>query len=319
MTPQDMELVRTWAAGAPMPLRLTLIPGGAEPHATHFAEFCSQLQVLAPGLNIKKEGDAPIPGPAIMIGRHANIVYRAIPGGRELPPFLEALAAVRMEDEAAENRRRLADLDLPVLLSLYIAPQCPHCPDAVRRLIDLAAASSRINLTIIDGVLFESDARGAQIRSVPTLILDGGFRWTGRIDPGEVLDTAVHRDPMRISAASLRRMLESGEAAQAAQIMAEHNAVFPALFELLAHPRWSVRLGAMVTVEYLAESAPVLAAGLADPLWERFSRMDKQIQGDLVQVLGQIGAGHHLEMVLRGGFDEEVKQAAAEELQSRGQ
>jgi glutaredoxin len=320
MTPHDIETIQTWSKTVQLPVRITLIPVKDDPISMQLVRFCDQLKKLFPDLEIKRDSDAPFSGPAILIGRNANIVYRALPEGLELPPFLEALGPVGTIDPSLSDIvPQVERLEVPLLLSLYISAHCPHCPAAVRRLLHLASLSSKIRLTVIDGLLFEVQAQTDQIRSVPTLILDDQFRWSSAIDVREILDMAVHRDPIRISALSLRQMLEEGGAAQAAQVMVEQDAVFPALLELLVHPRWSVRLGAMVAVEYLVESAPALAAGLVEPLWERFMQLDSQIQGDVVQVLGQIGtpsARKCLHAVVKGAFDSDVKEAAAEELQS---
>ncbi len=320
MTPQDTETIRAWSATVQSPVRITLIPAKDDPASAHFSRFCDQLKTLLPDLTIKRESDAPFPGPAFLMGRNANIVYRAIPEKLELPPFLEALGAAGNDPSAPDIAAQVASIELPLLLTLYISPHCPHCPHAVRRFFHLASLASKIRLTVIDGLLFEAQAQTDRIRSVPTLILDGQFRWSGQIDIREVLDTAVHRDPVRISALSLRQLLEEGGAAQAAQVMIENNALFPALLELLVDSRWSVRLGAMVTVEYLVESAPDLAAGMLEPLWERFDALDSQVQGDVVHVFGQIEtpiARQYLERVVQGPYDGEVRQAAAEAMQSR--
>jgi glutaredoxin len=320
MTPQDMETIHAWAAVSQKPVRIAFLPAKDDPVSAHLQQFCDRMKTLLPQLEIKKETDAPFQGPALIIGRNANIIYRAIPENLELPPFLEALGSDDAPDQPLPDiAPQVETLELPLLLSLYISSNCPHCPATVRRLLQLASLSPKIRLTVIDGLLFDLLAKADQIRSVPTLILDGQFRWSGRIDLHELLDMAVHRDPIRISTSSLRQILEEGGAARAAQMMVERDAIFPALLELLVHPRWSVRLGAMVTVEYLVASAPILAAGMAEPLWERFNKLDSQVQGDLVQVLGQIdtpSVRQYLRAVADGAFDPSVKEAAAEELQS---
>jgi hypothetical protein len=45
-----------------------------------------------------------------------------------------------------------------------------------------------------------------------------------------------------------------------------------------------------VVVETLAQTAPQLATSLAEPLWERFPRLDTSARGDVIYLLGEIGA-----------------------------
>jgi HEAT repeat protein len=59
--------------------------------------------------------------------------------------------------------------------------------------------------------------------------------------------------------------------------------------DLLLHPEWSVRLGAMVVVESLAEEAPPLAARLCPVLVQAFENQTVSVQGDILYALGEVG------------------------------
>jgi thiol-disulfide isomerase/thioredoxin len=323
MTPQDEQMIRQ----APFlntdpPPTIVLAQGQGDPGA-ELARFCNRLKELAPGLNIKNDGDIPFQAPVLAVGRHRNIGYQAALTGKLLTCFLEALAGA--PEEAAGTGPQVGDLlksiDLPVILKLYVAAQCPHCPQSIRQLQPLAAQTPLIRLRIVDAALFPQEAQADQIRSVPTLILDDQYRWTGPVSTEELLSLCIQRDPAQLSAGSLRQLIEAGEAARVAEMMMTAEKLFPALVELLVHDRWSVRLGAMVTAEYLADEAPALSLELYRSLWERFARLSPQVQGDVVQVLGQVDTDvtrDYLECVLSGDFDPEVKAAAAEVLEELG-
>lgn len=254
----------------------------------------------------------------MVIGRHNNIAYHAVPAGKLLRLFLQALSADSREqpDELGKDLAlQLSQINLPVALKSYVATQCPHCPEAVRRLQILAAASSMIRLRIINAELFPEWTRADQIRSVPTVLLDDRFRWTGTFQLEELLTMSLERDPAQLSSASLRQIIEDGEAQRVASMMAESGQVFPAFIELLTHERWSVRLGAMVAAEYLADQSPVLALELSDQLWGCFSDIAEQTQGDVLHVIGQVKSQKtrsYLAKVLSGNYDEMVKEAASE-------
>nr|NJM04111.1 hypothetical protein [Desulfobacula sp.] len=125
--------------------------------------------------------------------------------------------------------------------------------------------------------------------SAPCLILDDGFRWTGAVTAHEILHMALHRDPAQLSAESLQTLLEQGDASWITRQLVEKNQIFDNFTALLLHDTWSVRLGAMVIVEDLCESAPELAARLCPILMASFDEKDIPVKGDILYVLGLAG------------------------------
>ena len=98
-------------------------------------------------------------------------------------------------------------------------------------------------------------------------------------------------------------------------MMADRGKLFPAFIKLLAHPRWSVRLGAMVAFETLAEDDAGLAANIVEPLVAVFADVDATVKGDLIHVLGESGntsALPFLQGVAAGDYDDDVRSAAEE-------
>jgi alkyl hydroperoxide reductase subunit AhpF len=318
MTPQDEQLIVDWNTRQETPASLSLA-GDDGVNGEALAQFCDRLQSLAPIVEKRPAPDDPFRSPAIIVGRHANIAFQAVPEGRELVSFLSTLENESREGSEPPQRpaAQCERIELPADLSLFITMQCPHCPKAVVDLAAIADAVPHLRLTVIDGMRFTETAETHDIRSVPTLILDDQIRWTGQIKVAEVIAQCIDRDPSRLSAASLRQIIESGEAARASAMMIAHGKLFPALVDLLASQRWSVRLGAMVTVEYLADEAPELAENLVAPLWDRFGALDESAQGDVAQVLAQIGseaARECLNRIVSGDYPASVVEAAREEL-----
>ena len=153
------------------------------------------------------------------------------------------------------------------------------------------------------------------IQSVPTLILDGGLRWTGAVGLEDLLPALEDRDPARLPPASLERMLDSGGAGELAEMMVAAGRIFPALVDLLVHPSFSVRLGAMVTMETLAELNADLALGFAGPLAARCGGHPANVRGDVLQVLGMVGGAETVRQIAaltEGETDPEVLAAAEE-------
>lgn len=283
------------------------------------SRFCEELKRLAPHITIKMDSDIAFEGPVMVVGRHKNIAYYAIPTNKMLRLFLDALdtAGETQYERNADIDEQLKRIDLPAALKLYVADQCPHCPQVIRQIQVLAAKSPLVRLKIMNAGLFPERAQTDQIRSVPTLILDDQFRWIGQVNTQELLKLCSNRDPSKLSADSLRQLVESGDAARVATMMAESDQIFPALVDLLIHPRWSVRLGAMVAAEYLADEAPELGLALCRMLWDLFAELSPQVQGDVTHLFGLVDTDvtrENLKAIASSTFDEEVKASAAEVL-----
>ena len=324
MTPQDEQMIRQAPFISTDPPPTIILAQDKGSTGEGLARFCDRIKALAPNIRIKKDSDPPFPAPVLVIGRHQNIGYQAMPTGKMLAHFVEALGSASGAEPEFDPQLgdRLGKIDLPVHLKLYVASQCPNCPQSIRQLQALAALSPLVRLRIIDAQIFAQLSEADQIRSVPTLILDDQLRWTGLVSTEEILALCVQRDPSKLSADSLRQLIEAGDAARVAAMMVAAGQLFPPLIELLVHERWSIRLGAMVTAEYLADEAPGLSLDLCGILWERFPRLPPQVQGDVVQVLGQTDSDvtrGYLNRVVSGDYDEEVKTAAAEVLEELGQ
>ncbi|MBW2411764.1 MAG: thioredoxin family protein [Deltaproteobacteria bacterium] len=280
-----------------------------------FKEFCEKLNRLVPKIKVTKDEGDPQTGPEIGIG--SGIRYQAIPTDHELEPFLEALRLEEGRPGAIPEtlEKRVLDIQLPVILKVYVAPQCKFCPQVVRQLLALPGINSNIHVTVVDCTQFPAAMTANKIQAVPTVILDERFRWTGQIDLDEIISMMKDQDPSALSAASLEMMIQDGNAGQLARMMIDEDKIFQAFYEVLTHFSLSVRLGAMVAMEELIEEKPDLAALTIAPLLERFDGVSETVQGDILYVLGELGhpdVKERLESVLKGDFSADVKEAADE-------
>ena len=281
--------------------------------------FCRTLERLVPLLRLEEEEGPPESVPEIRV--RENVRYRAVPEAKELEPFLRILHSA--EPLAADLPPSLRDLvrqvDMPAFLRVYMSPQCPHCPPVVTRCLTLADASSSCQVLVIDGSLFPETAEEEGVRSVPTVILDRAFRWTGPVQTEELIHMIAHRDPSRLGPDSLEQMLHEGRAEDLARMMIERGKVFPALLELLVSSKWPVRLGAMVAFQPLAESRADLASQVSLRLWDLFPEVDDTIKGDILYLFGESRDSSLLPLlnsVLEGPHSKEVKEAAQDAVKS---
>jgi glutaredoxin len=317
VTPEDEAIITEWYRKIPGEIRISLIRA-QDYRSEQIHSFCEDFRRLAPGVRIEKEDNRGEQVPEI--GIVENISYQAVPLGRELAPFLDALSGRDMlaGKLASPVRDALNNLRAPAMLKVYIAPQCPFCPQVVTLLLSLASSESLIYVTVIDGILFSEKAETDHVRSVPTVILDDQFRWTGAIQLEELVHMMLTRDPFQLSTDSLRKIIEQGDAEGLAHMMMESGKIYPAFLDLLTHAKWQIRLGAMVTFEFLAEERKEMASQVIAPLWERFPQVDDKVKGDILYILGEskdLSVIPKLNSVRKGAYTEEVLEAASEALE----
>jgi glutaredoxin len=279
------------------------------------AQFCERLALWVPRLSITREDASELEFPLMLLPN--GVHYQGLPQGTEVPPFIEALTG-KTEPLADRLRERLeAAPSPPAALELFVTAHCPFCPRTVRELMPLAAAGRLTRLTVIDAALFPEAAARHGIRAVPTLVLDGQFRWAGTIVLEEVVALMATRDPISMGPAALELLLAEGAAQRLARMMAARNVVFPALLELLCHEKWPVRLGAMVTVEELSAVAPDLGRQALEATWDRFDAASDPVKGDILFLCGEAGDRSlvpRIRAVLQSAASAEVKSAAEDAL-----
>ena len=280
--------------------------------------FCEQLCDLDPGIACSEADTDMAEIPAIELA--ANIHFAGVPSDNELRPFLSILAATTSAPELPANLLdRLDTVRLPATVELYVSPFCHHCPDLVEKLFPLAWLNPLIRLQIIDAAMFDDLSRSKRIKSVPTVIIDDVFRSTGQVKMEEVLAFLQERHPASLGAATMESILKEGDAAKLAGMMAAEREVFPAFLEVLMHPKWPVRLGAMVALEELAGLQPDLANEVIDTLWAEFDQVSDRVKGEIVYITGEIGSPHAFERITSiksGKQAPEVCEAAIDALQA---
>ena len=310
---QDQLIIRKWHDSLSGEIMLTLLLT-EDKRSEAFTVFCDQLSGLASQVHITKKKSDDEQKPAIQLG--ANIRYHAIPGGKELQPFLEMLTLLNARSKAADPfNNAVKKVKVPAELELFIALDCGFCPQVVRQVTPLAIANEMIRLAVIDASLFYEKSQSDGIRSVPTVVLDGEYRWTGAVQIEDIIEMLVKRDPVHLGASALRNIIEEGNAARVADLMLDRGRIFPSFLDLLAHEKWPVRLGAIVALETVIEKNSDIAAQVVDPLMERYSLVDDQVKGDILYILGETGDQNitsQLENVFKTSSNPEIQETARE-------
>jgi hypothetical protein len=318
MTPQDTETLLRWNEKISKDIHITLLLSDDKDRSDALSDFCDTLVSLVPRFVIQKEKGEGEQVPAIKI--NDRLRYQAVPLGPELAPFMEAilLQETFSQNLSEQIHDALMKLRVPTILKLYIAPQCPFCPNAVRTLVPLTSASEHVYLSSIDGTMFTEISAADHIQSAPTVALDE-FRWTGSFHLEEVVDIIVSRDPAQLSPSTIRNLIQEGSASQVAQLMLENHVIFPGFIDLLTDDKWSVRLGAMVSFEEIIENDPDLASQVISPLWKQLHSLEDQTKGDMIYLIGEAGTPDtipRLQLLSDELFSDELKTIVQEAIES---
>ena len=312
--PFEKQLIDQWRRTLARSVRLTLLLN-EDDRSKPLQLFGERLKQEAPEVTVKVNQDETVAIPAL--APRDSLRLHGVPSGRELASFLEllSLSAGTPADFSNAISAKVEQVTLPAALKLYTMPRCPFCPKMVRDLGRLACRCDLVDLAIVDGLFFQDEARQDNIQSAPTLILEDQWRWSGLTGLSEVLDAIVNRDSFHLGISSLKKMLTQGRAQELAEMMLAENMLFPAFIDLLTDEKWPVRLGAMVALEYLAESDRALSIKVIDPISDRFHRLSDTVKGDVLYLLGLVGDEKVLPQItdiLSEEVNRPVKEAAQE-------
>lgn len=302
------KTVSLWAAAQHRPLALELITADGHPRQDELASFCAWLAGQCPQLVLTETAADHGEPPALRL-RGGAASWRAVPAGTELGPFLEALS--REEASAPADLR-------PTSLRLFVASACPHCPGAVRALLPLIAPGGPVTLEVIDSEACPEAAEAGNVKSVPTLVLDDRFRWTGSIRAADLEALLGSTGGSDLDAGTMERLLENGNAGPLAGLMADAGRINPALGRLLAAEAMSTRLGAMMVVEELLEREPALVERFVPELRKHFDTAPEPARGDMLYIFGEAGPSSmksEITGLLAAGLHPEVAEAAREALE----
>lgn len=315
MNPQEIKALKTLCESTQESFTLHFTTLGDEISDTIGAAL-NTIAEKASCIQVRTKKDTDQTEPFILI--RDNIRLKARPFEKIFYLFIEIIDAV-LHPERHIKGLELKDVVAPVFLKVYIAPFCPYCPSVVKEMVKLALLSDQIRLEIIDGTLFTDRATNDGIMAAPTVICDGKHRWSGIVSASEILDVVCKRKPEDLSPDTLKAMVEAGNATLLANLMITENKVFPAVYDLLTHEKWPVRLGAMVVVETLHERAAHLSGNIIDTLWERYPRMTDPVKGDIIYLTGEVAGESYrkrLETLSHGNLTDDLKEAVNEALES---
>jgi hypothetical protein len=279
---------------------------GVSMNRIHIEEWHSDSFSDKPSLTLSWEGNR-------------NVQYLAAPEGRELEPFLEALALMGGAKELPVSPAldSLKNSTAPTQLMVLMAEACPHCPQAVKAALTLAVSNPLLSLTIVDAVQFYDLAERFKVKSTPTVIINEGFTSVGQITTTQLIDQVLKAGEGGSFTAILESMIKTGRAEDAAELLCRENRP-DAILPIYLAKEFSLRMGALVTMDEALENNPRILDPLVDDLVLLLSQDDVALRGDTAELLGKIGDPSAIPALKKAAEDPDpdVREAAEEALEA---
>jgi len=302
-----------------------VVDGGATEDAfqTNLMNVARQISGVSMNRVLLEEeyGSSPFPGrPCLTLerGTARNIHYLAVPEGRELAPFLDALAWLGGATPLPSSGKLdpVRDLSVPVEILVLMAEACPHCPAVVRSALALAAMQPLANLAIVDAMIFSDLADRYKVKSTPTTIIDQGLTLVGHVSLDQLAEQVVRTAQGASLTEVLDSMIKSGRAEEAAEVLCRENQP-AAILPIYRAKEFSVRMGALVTMEEALSLNPRALDPLVDELTSLLSDEEIGLRGDTAELLGKIGNKAAIPALRKAleDPDADVREAVEEALQ----
>jgi hypothetical protein len=324
----DLQKIRRGLEGTSAPIELIFHP------AEHDSPFASKLLESAQRIEAATDGKVPLrrddhadlvarPALTLSSGDRSNLHYLAIPEGLEAPPFVDTLvdmARGRPESPGAwaDDLRRLAE---PAQLLVFVAPTCPHCPQAARHAGQIAVASARVSTSIIDVQQYTDLAQRFRAQSVPLTVLDQGLCFTGVVPASDLVRSLSSRGTAEHEASVFDSLVEHGRLDEAAARIRSGTGAVPFVSAWRGSSTGS-RMRLMLVASEVLDADPRALDRTAPELVEVLGSDDVALRGDTADLLGQIGhpsAADGLRVLLEDPHPDvvEVAEEALEAIESQ--
>jgi len=114
-------------------------------------------------------------------GDYKGVKFNGIPAGHEINSFVSAL----MEMSGAESEvpgnliDRIAKIDKPINIKVFVTLSCPHCPGAVQKAHKLAMMNKHVVGEMIEAQTFYELSEKFNVSGVPKIIINDQYELVG--------------------------------------------------------------------------------------------------------------------------------------------
>lgn len=105
---------------------------------------------------------------------YKGVKFNGIPAGHEFNSFLSALVEMSgtESDVPADFAARVAKIDKPVNIKVFVTMSCPHCPGAVQKAHKLAMMNKNVVGEMIEAQTFYELSEKYNVSGVPKIIIN---------------------------------------------------------------------------------------------------------------------------------------------------
>jgi glutaredoxin-like protein len=123
-----------------------------------------------------------------------GIQYNGLPGGHEINSFISGLLEVSGSGEELPKvfADRLAKIDKPVDIKVFVTLGCPHCPGAVSKAHKLALENPNVRAEMIEAQTFSELSDQYNVSGVPKIVINETEELVGD-QPLEMFLDAIER------------------------------------------------------------------------------------------------------------------------------
>jgi NADH-dependent peroxiredoxin subunit F len=199
--------LQTYLGMLRQPIRLIASLDNSD-NAAKMRELLQEITALSDKVSLDETGD-DARKPSFVIAKEGEthgVRFAAIPLGHEFTSLVLALLWTgghppKVEQDVLDQIKALdSDLNFEVYMSL----SCHNCPDVVQATTLMTVFNPRINVTVIDGGLYQDEVNDRNIMAVPATFLNGEMFASGRMLVEEFLakvDTgAVAKEAEKLNA-----------------------------------------------------------------------------------------------------------------------
>ncbi|MFP8835633.1 alkyl hydroperoxide reductase subunit F [Hydrogenophaga sp. XSHU_21] len=122
-------------------------------------------------------------------GESQGVRFAAIPLGHEFTSLVLALLWTGGHPPKAEQETldAIGTLQGALNFEVYMSLSCHNCPDVVQALSLMAIRNPAVNVTVIDGGLYQAEVEARQVMAVPMIYLNGEEFGGGRMTLEEIV------------------------------------------------------------------------------------------------------------------------------------
>ena len=199
--------LQTYLGMLRQPIRLIASLDNSD-NAVKMRELLQEITALSDKVSLDESGtDARKPSFVIAKeGETRGVRFAAIPLGHEFTSLVLALLWTgghppKVEQDVLDQ---IKALDSDLSFEVYMSLSCHNCPDVVQATTLMTVFNPRINVTVIDGALYQDEVNERNIMAVPATFLNGEMFASGRMLVEEILakvDTgAVAKEAEKLNA-----------------------------------------------------------------------------------------------------------------------